>query len=83
MTAKILHANVCLADCNKILIRKKEKNKYHILTYMWNGTEESICRTGIEIQTGIENRYMGPGGKGKGGKNWEIGIDMYSLLCVT
>ena len=38
---------------------------------MWNGTEESICRTGIEIQTGIENRYMGPGGKGKGGKNWD------------
>ena len=36
LTAKILHANVFLADCNKILISKKEKNKYHILTYMWN-----------------------------------------------
>ena len=36
-------------------VSQKEKNKYHILTHIYeiykNGTDEPICRAGIETQT--------------------------------
>ena len=36
-------------------VSQKEKNKYHILTHLYeilkNGTDKPICRTGIEMQT--------------------------------
>ena len=35
-------------------VSQKEKNKYHILTHIYeiwrNGTDEPICRAGIETQ---------------------------------
>ena len=34
-------------------VSQKEKNKYHILTHMWNlenGTDEPVCRAEIETQ---------------------------------
>ena len=36
-------------------VSQKEKNKYHILVHIYgiqkNGTDEPICRAGIEMQT--------------------------------
>ena len=34
--------------------------------------------------TDVENKLMvtGDGGKGRGGINWEIGIDIYTLLYI-
>ena len=50
-------------------VSQKEKNKYHILVHIYgiqkNGTDEPICRAGIE--TDIENRLMDTAGAGKGG----------------
>ena len=54
---------------------------------MWNlenGTDELVCRA--EIETHVENKTCGhQGGKVAGGGgvlNWEIGIDMYTLMCI-
>ena len=65
-------------------VSQKEKNKYRILTHICgmqkNGRDEPICKA--EIETDIENKHMDTkGGKG-GGMNWEIGIDIYTLLCI-
>ena len=30
----------------------------------------------------IENGYVDTGGEGEGGMNWEIRIDIYTLLCI-
>ena len=32
--------------------------------------------------TEVENKYMDTRGEGEGGMNWEIGIDIYTLLCI-
>ena len=68
-------------------VSQKEKNKYRILT--------NICRmqkngtTGLQGRnrdTDIENKRMDTkGGKwwdGGSGMNWEIGIDIYILVCI-
>ena len=63
-------------------VSQKEKNKYHTLIHICavqNGTDEHICRGGIETQT--ENEHVDMGFKGVG-MNWEIGIDIYTLPCV-
>ena len=57
---------------------------------MWNlenGTDESVCRAEIETQMQRTNvwtpRGERGGGLGGGGvMNWEIGIDMYTLMCI-
>ena len=43
----------------------------------------------LEIETDVENKHMDPkGGKrvwvgsGGGGMNWEIGVDIYTLMCT-
>ena len=41
-----------------------------------NGTNELIYKT--EIVTDVENKLMVP--RGQRGINWEIGIDIYTLL---
>ena len=61
-------------------IRKKEKDKYPILMYVCgiykNGTDEPICRAGIETQT------CGHWGKGEGGTNWESNFDiLHPTMC--
>ena len=46
---------------------------------MWNlknGTNELIYNT--EIVMDIENKHIYQGGKGGGGTNWGIGIDIYN-----
>ena len=41
---------------------------------------------GRNKDTEVENKYMdtkgGSGGGGGGGMNWEIGIDMQTLICI-
>ena len=45
---------------------QKEKNKYCVLTHMYgvkkDGTDESVCRAGIEMQTDRMDMWCGAGG---------------------
>ena len=49
-----------------------------------NGTDEPVWRA--EMETHVKNRLVdargGSVGGGDGGINWEIGIDIYSLICI-
>ena len=53
---------------------------------MWNlenGTDEPVCRAEIETQMQRTNVWTPEGGKwgvGGGEMNWEIGIDIYTLI---
>ena len=49
----------------------------------WNlesGTDELICK--VEIETDIENKCMDTKKGRLGGMDREIGIDIYTLLCI-
>ena len=52
-------------------VRQKEKNKYCMLTHIYGfqkqGTDETICREGLEMQRGGRDGWDG----------WEIRIDTY------
>ena len=69
-------------------VSQKEKNKYRILMHICgiykNGTDEPVCKA--EIETDVENKRMdikgGKQGGGGGVMNWEIGIDIYTLICI-
>ena len=56
-------------------------------TYMWN-LEKWYRSTGLQggnRDTDVENKCMDTkGGKWRGGgvMNWEIGIDIYTLICI-
>ena len=70
-------------------VSQKKKNKYCILTHVCriskNGTDEPVCKAEIEIQMQRTNIWT-PRGESEGGgggvMNWEIGIDMYTLMCI-
>ena len=49
-----------------------------------NGTDEPVCKAEIETQMERTNVWTpwGKGGGGGGGMNWEIGIDIYTLICI-
>ena len=50
-----------------------------------NGTDEPVCRAEIETQmyrTDVWTSSGESGGAGAGVMNWEIGIDMYTLICI-
>ena len=58
---------------------EREKQILYFNAYLWNlenGTDEPVCRAEIETQ--------GESGRGGGGgvMNWEIGIDMDTLMCI-
>ena len=66
-------------------VNQKEKNKYRILMHICgvqkNGTDEWGLQ-GRSRDTDGENKRMDTkGGKGVG-MNWEIGIDIYTLICI-
>ena len=73
-------------------VSQKEKNKYRILTHICGiqkyGTDEPVSLQGRNSDTDVENKRMDTkggeawGGGGGDGMNWEIGIDMYTLICV-
>ena len=69
-------------------VSQKEKNKYRILMHIYgtskNGTNEFARRN---RDTDVENKRMDTKwGKwwwwGGGVMNWEIGIDIYTLICI-
>ena len=46
------------------------------------GTEdEPVCKAEIETQMQRTNLWT-PSGERRGGMNWEIGIDIYTLICI-
>ena len=57
--------------------------KYNLLE---NGTDEPVCRAETESQMQRTNvwtpRGESGGSGGGGGMNWEIGTDMYTLICI-
>ena len=60
----------------------------HYWAYMWN-LEKWYRWTGLQGRnrdTDVENKRRDTkgesGGGGGGGMNWEIGIDMYTLICI-
>ena len=69
-------------------VSQKEKNKYRILTHICgsqkNGTDEPVCWAETQMQrTNVWTpRGESGGGVGGGVMNWEIGIDMYTLMCI-
>ena len=71
-------------------VSQKEKNKYHILRHICgiqkNGTDEPVYKAEIETQIQRTNVWTptgeGGGAGGGGGMNWEIGIDIYTLICI-
>ena len=71
-------------------VSQKEKNEYCILTHICgiqeNGTDEPVCEAEIETQMQRTNVWTPGGERGVGWwggvMNWEIGIDMYTLMCI-
>ena len=63
---------------------QKEKNRYHKLTPMWD--LEKWCRwTYLQRKnknTDVENKHMDTKRGIRSGMNWEIGMDIHTLLCV-
>ena len=63
-------------------LSQKKKNKYCISTHIYgiqkNGTDEPICKAGIETQM---QKHVDTEGK-EGGTNWEISTDIYTLPYV-
>ena len=52
-----------------------------------NGTDEPVCKAETETQMQSTNLWTTPrgesgGGSGGGGMNWEIVIDIYTLICI-
>ena len=63
-------------------VSQTEKDKYHI-AYMWN-LKKWYKWTYLQNRdrvTDVENKLMVTGGKGEV-INWEIGIDVYTLLYI-
>ena len=58
----------------------------HICRIQKNGTDEPVCKAEIETQMQRTNIWTPKGGSGGGcgggGMNWEIGIDIYTLICI-
>ena len=65
-------------------VSQKEKNKYCILTHMWNLEKWYKCSyfQSRNRHTDAENKCMDTK-RGEGGeRNWEIGTDTYTLLIL-
>ena len=66
---------------------EREKQILYINAYMWN-LEKLYRWTGLQGRnrdTDVENKRMDTKGRkqgGGGGMNWEIGIDVYTLICI-
>ena len=71
-------------NCHTSEVNQKVKNKYCILMHICgiqkNGTEEPICRA--EMETDVQMYECQGWGEGRCGVNWEVGIDIYTLLCI-
>ena len=67
-------------------VSQKKKNKYYILTHMCgiqkNGTDGPIFKAEIETHRRREQIYGYQRGLGDAEMNWEIAIDIHTLLCI-
>ena len=66
-------------------VSQKEKKKSHNSAYMWiqkDGTDNLICKTEIEETQMQRTNIWTPRGERRSGVNWEIGIDIYTLLIL-
>ena len=70
-------------------VSQKEKNKCRILMHICGSykshMDEPVCRA--EVETHVENKRMDTKrgkwhGVGRGVMNSEIGIDIYTLICI-
>ena len=67
-------------------LSQKEKNKYHILTHIYgiqkDGTDESICKAAMEMQTERTDSgsVLDKGGGGEVGTNGEQHGNIYSTI---
>ena len=64
---------------------EREKQILYINAYMWN-LEKWYRWTYLQSRnrdTDIENKHMDTKGERGGGMDREIGIDIYTLLCIT
>ena len=50
--------------------------------YRWNGLQGEISDTDVKNKRMDTKGGKRGGGGGGGGMNWEIGIDMYTLICI-
>ena len=78
-------------DCHtEWSMSEREKQISHINAYMWNLGKwyRWTSLQGRNRDTDVENKRhqagkaVGGGGGGGGVMNWEIGIDMYTLMCI-
>ena len=69
-------------DLEIIILSEVRERQIYDIAYMWNlkrGTNELIYKTEIESQMQKTNYgYPGVGGR-RGGINWEIGTDIYTI----
>ena len=63
---------------------EREKQISYINTYMWN-LEKWYRWPYLQSRnrgTDVENKYMDTKEEGEGERNWEVGIDTYTLLIL-
>ena len=69
---------------------EREKQILYINAYMWNlekwyrwtSLQGRNRDTDVEKKHGHQGGKVAAGGGGGGGMNWEIGIDIYTLICI-
>ena len=69
-------------------VSKEEKNKYHILTYIYgiqrDDTDESICKAAMETETQRTDLWTRWGGEEGEGKVYvESNMETYNTICKT
>ena len=77
-------------DCHTEWSKSERKKQVsYINAYMWNleKWQRWTSLQGRNKDTDVENKHMDTkggkqGGEGGGGMNWEIGIDIYTLICI-
>ena len=66
----LLGQNTLIFDSDLVALRNLEK--WYRLIYLQSRNRD----------TDVENKRMDTKGGREGGMNWEIGINIYSLLCI-
>ena len=60
-------------------LKNKQTEMNSTITEMKNGIDEPVCKAEIETQMQRTNVWTP---KGERGMNWEIGIDIYTPICI-